>query len=351
MKIAFRADASLHIGSGHIMRCLVLAEAFKSKGHEVSFVCRPHTGNLIDYIASRGIEVISLPPILYERKPLHSADYARWLQISVEEDANDFLGCIRAADTVVTDHYAIDVNWHRVVRQHLGCKIIAIDDLMRLHDADIIIDQTLGRTANDYPNAINVLAGSSYALLKPDFSIQRAQAYRRERPSTTIRILVSMGGIDNPNATLAILKSLAATPRYVFTVLLSPRAPHYQAVVDFCRNHTNMQHIDFVGGMAAMMLEHDIAIGAPGTTTWERACLGLPSVVIPLAENQLDICEQLIATKSAIKVLLPEIDRELPAACEQLIRDWGEYYENSLKLCDGRGCERVIAAVENSIES
>ncbi|MCV5261658.1 UDP-2,4-diacetamido-2,4,6-trideoxy-beta-L-altropyranose hydrolase, partial [Escherichia coli] len=103
-----------------------------------------------------------------------------------------------------------------------------------------------------------------------------------------------MGGIDAPNATFKVLESLCGKVEAKFTVLLSPRAPHFDQVKELCASRADVSHLDFVSDMASLMLEHDIAIGAPGTTSWERACLGLPNVIVPLAENQQLICKQLV---------------------------------------------------------
>lgn len=346
MNIIIRADASVHIGSGHVMRCLVLAEALKERGYLVSFVCRSQFGDMIDFIKERDFGVFSLDEIIPAIQPRNSADYLGWLQCTIEKDTNDFLSEINNADIVVTDHYAIGKEWQSIIRDNLNCRIVAIDDLEREHDADLVVDQTLGREKLSYPNVACALTGCHYALLNPNFSLLREQAYQRATPLKVVRILVSMGGVDLPNATLAVLQQLSTLDNIDVTVLLSHRAPHYASVSTFCQTTLNIKQIDFVSDMAKVMLEHDVAIGAPGTTSWERACLGLPSIIIPLANNQFAISEALVDAQSAIIVELDDIENSLLGEVQFLLDNWFSYYQANLKVCDGLGLYRFLSEVD-----
>lgn len=346
MKVVIRVDASVRIGSGHVMRCLVLADALKKKNYRILFASLPQQGDMIAYIMERGFEVIELNPPEVESFPEHDDDYACWLQRSVRDDAEDFIQKVKAADLIVTDHYAIGYEWQRHVKATLGCKLLAVDDLVRAHTVDIIVDQTLGRKPNDYASGKRVLAGSQYALLNARFTQAREKALQRACDLNKPKVLVSMGGIDRPNATLSVLKVLVQHVDAEFTVLLSPRAPHYRKVVSWCSGHNNVVHQDFVSNMADLMLKHDIAIGASGSTSWERACLGLPSIIIPLAENQMMICEQLVANKAAIAISLEQIQTNILSCYQKLISDWESYHQANLRLCDGRGTNRVVLEIQ-----
>ncbi|TWU69330.1 UDP-2,4-diacetamido-2,4,6-trideoxy-beta-L-altropyranose hydrolase [Shewanella algae] len=348
MKFVVRADASHYVGSGHIMRCLVLARALQELDHEVSFACLPQSGDMIDLIEQQGFAVQSLTPVKEPLVPSHDADYLGWLQRSAEQDAQDFLSHIHQADWVITDHYAIDKTWQELVREQLGCRIFAIDDLCRIHDADIVLDQTLGCTPTRYPETKHVLAGSEYALLKPEFSVLREQALDKKAPTDKIKVLVSMGGVDAPNTTLSIVKVLASLTHLQITVLLSPRAPHYQAVSEFCAHYAHIQHLDFSSDMAGLMLEQDMAIGAPGTTSWERCCLGLPSIIIPIADNQQEIARQLVLFGAAKQINIDEIDTQLPSTLENLIKHWNEIQQACLSVCDGLGLYKTLQAILSS---
>ncbi|MBV7298623.1 UDP-2,4-diacetamido-2,4,6-trideoxy-beta-L-altropyranose hydrolase [Enterovibrio paralichthyis] len=346
MNIVIRADASQNIGSGHIMRCLVLAEQLKSRGFYVQFACLPLKGNMIPFIEAKGFKVVSLTPPAEDVTPTHDADYLGWLQRTESEDASDFLRHIKNASLVITDHYAIGKVWQGIVKETLKCKLFAIDDLCRTHAADLILDQTLGRQTSEYNSDARVLVGSEFALLNSRFARLRGRAFDKQLSRENVRVLVSMGGIDQPNATLHTLKQLKDTDFNV-TVLLGPKAPHYQDVKRFSDSCKNVTHHDFCEDMASLMLQSDLAIGAPGTTSWERACLGLPSLIVPLATNQLDIANQLVKHQAAIRVPLDDIECSLMPSLKQLQSDWCDYYQANLSICDGLGVYRVIVEIES----
>ncbi|ANO31846.1 UDP-2,4-diacetamido-2,4,6-trideoxy-beta-L-altropyranose hydrolase [Vibrio breoganii] len=345
MNVVFRVDASIYIGSGHVMRCLVLADELVAQGHRVCFACLPQEGDMITFIQNRSYEVISLTSPGQSIPPTSNEDYLGWLQRPVEVDAHNFIDLVGKADVVVTDHYAIGCKWQTIVRHKLSCKLVAIDDLKRLHDSDLIIDQTFGRESLEYLYASTVLAGSQYSLISPLFARVREKALEKTTCSARIKVLVTMGGIDAPNATIRVLKCLSQRVDADFTVLLGPRSPHFHKVKAFCSEYENISHIDFVEDMPHLMLQHDMAIGAPGSTTWERASLGLPSIIIPLAPNQNEIGAKLDTCNIAIRVSLLNLEDELPKAYVRLIEDWPAYRSRNFKLCDGRGVKMAVGTI------
>ena len=349
MKIVIRVDASIHIGSGHVMRCLVLADAFKQQGHTVQFVMRPQQGDMFDFVERRGFKTLSLP-MVPSIEPSHSADYQAWLQVSVNEDAQGFISLVSSSDIVLIDHYGVTVEWEKRIAAGLNCKLIVIDDLVRPHCADVIIDQTLGRQADEYRDsrAVTVLTGVKYALLNKRFSALHHQQNLVTQEIVNHKLLITMGGIDKPNATLKVLKALKGNlpDAMSVTVLLSPKAFNYAEVSAYCDEENSwINHIDFVDDMAAAMQQHTLAIGAPGSTSWERACLGLPSIVIPLADNQKHICQSLVKYKLSLSVKLEEIDTLLLPIFKQLTDEYTAMRKRNLRTCDGKGVERVMESI------
>lgn len=342
MNIVIRVDASVWIGSGHVMRCLVLADSLKNHGYLIRFACLKQTGDMVSFIRERGYNVIELTSPEQLQVPRSDSDYEAWLQRPQKTDALDFVMCVQYADLVITDHYGIGRLWHEIIKTHLCCNIVAIDDLVREHCADLIVDQTLGRLPAIYQTQGIVLAGTKYALLNEKFATARIQAEKRKFNLDKIKILISMGGIDRPNATLSVLHSLVGHVDAIFTVLLSQRSPHFQQVSEWCSMSPEVNHIEFVDDMAQMMLDHDISIGAPGSTSWERACLGLPSIIIPLADNQKEISKQLVKHGVAIEIKLDNIENELFDAFKLLCENWHLFSRRSLACCDGKGTERVV---------
>ncbi|GKW54144.1 UDP-2,4-diacetamido-2,4,6-trideoxy-beta-L-altropyranose hydrolase [Pseudoalteromonas sp. NCCP-2140] len=357
LNVAFRVDASIHIGSGHVMRCLVLADALASDGHQVAFLTRPQAGDLISFIKQRGHDVCPLSELECPVEPVSTDDYAGWLQVSELDDATECAGLLTSTDLVIVDHYGIGTLWHKRVKETHDCKVVVIDDLVRTHDAELIIDQTLQRHAAEYnrknANAL-VLAGTQYALIAPVFATYHQQCHVEKKSPLRQppRILLSMGGIDAPNATLQALQALQQLDtKPLVTVLLSQRAPNYDSVKAFSSQYSEwVTHIDFVSDMAVLMTEHTLAIGAPGSTSWERACVGLPSIIIALAENQQTISRNLALAGAAKQVELSRIQTDLVPTYHELLSQYEEIRKINLQLCDGQGVQRVVKAIKRLSE-
>ena len=348
MKIVVRVDASQHIGSGHVMRCLVLAQALKFSGHYVIFATREQESNLNAFISNKGFQLINLVQPRGWQTPSNTADYLAWLQVSERQDCQDFISKVEKVDLVIVDHYGINKFWHEQVKNQLGCALMVIDDLVREHSATIVLDQTLNRQSRAYTSShpCTVLSGTNYALLKPGFSEMRK--HLNNSAPQEHKILITMGGIDMPNSSLKILTSLSKeTKKIPTTILLSQRSPNYNQVKEFASIHASwVKHIEFVDDMAELMSQFSIAIGAPGSTSWERACLGIPSILVPIAENQNTIATELEKAHAAILINLNDIDIGLPLALNRIIADWQIYSKNSFALCDGKGCERAVKKIE-----
>jgi len=160
MDIAFRVDASAHIGAGHVMRCLNLARALRDKGASSCFFCRPHEGNLISLVEQNAFPVVALPAPATDRGP---GAYKDWVGASPEQDARDSLDALgeRKPDWLVADHYGLDAQWERSMRPHVG-RIMLIDDLAdRLHECDLLLDQNLhAEGARRYAGLVSICAAS-----------------------------------------------------------------------------------------------------------------------------------------------------------------------------------------------
>lgn len=355
MKIAIRVDASLIIGAGHVFRCLTLAKELKNQGHDVSFYSRPQAGDLISLVKNSGFDVVELKSDIEFRNPCHSSDYETWLQIPWVEDAIDFLNLVGEVDLVIVDHYGIGKLWEKKVKQTLGCKLFVIDDIERAHEADFLLDQTYNTDQAKYEssNVKHLLLGTDFALIKPEFSKLRLQIDKNSslHIDNKVKVLVSMGAMDLLNTSIRIIKSLKNLPKnYSYTVIVSRNSETYEDVVDFCKVHKNFHHLDFVEDMPNCMSSHNLAIGAPGATSWERACLGIPAVLIPLADNQLEIGKVLSECGSAKLVHYRDIEENLVSALSCLINDYDSFRKNSLKVCDGLGVKRTLGLINQEFQ-
>lgn len=357
--VVFRADASLEMGTGHLMRCLTLANALKAQGHECHFICREHPGNLIEYIHQQGHRVHPLayvPGADTDCNPAH----APWLGATQAQDAAlcAAILAIFQPQWLVVDHYALDARWEQPLKPYYH-KLLVIDDLAdRPHQCDVLLDQTLGRNPLDYqpwvPANCTVLCGAHYALLRPEFADLRPYSLRRRHLAPLRHILVSMGGVDKDNATGQLLAALAIAELpedCLITVVMGATAPWLEAVQ---QQSTNMPVTTLVrsgvSDMAQLMADSDLAIGAAGATSWERCCLGLPSIMVVLAPNQQQVGEGLQAAHAAKVLADPQdIPQRLPGLIGDLLRSPDKLClmsEAAAGVTDGTGTAWIVGYLE-----
>lgn len=355
--VVFRVDSSRTIGSGHLRRCLVLAKHLREMGARTLFLCRDHPGNDNALVVGEGHELCVIGDSGARAAPVHADHahgYAAWLGVSVAEDAAATKGALagRPASVLIVDHYAIDACWHHDVRQCVS-RVVVIDDLCdRPHDCDVLLDTApgdAGRYDHLVPDSAQKLLGPRYALLRPEF--EDAARVPRTRSGRIDRILVAFGGIDADNITAVALDAIAATlPDNVSVdVVLGRSAPHIDAVRDRCETQEQWAlHVD-TDEIAMLMRAADLAIGAAGVISWERASLGLPAVVVVIADNQRRTADGLAVAGCAIAVppISPRLEG-IAGALALLANNPGLMAAMSVAgraLVDGRGRARVAAAV------
>lgn len=305
MKIAIRTDASGKIGSGHMARCLTLAQALRGHGAAVELVCRHISPSLRARAESAGVRVLPLPPAPANR-PL--AGYEEWLGTDWQTDAAQTRKALAGEprDWLVVDHYALDERWENAVRDRAR-KLAVIDDLAdRPHRCELLLDQNFSaRGAHRYdglvPRECVRLLGPRFCLLAPEFRALREAG--RERDGGIKQILIFFGGADPENATgkalralepLLVQENLAA---HVVAGSLNPHLESLRAAVTSVPGAT--LHVD-TPRMAELTQAADLAIAAGGMAAWERCCLGLPTVALMIAENQRAGLEALGAAGHAL---------------------------------------------------
>ena len=333
------------------MRCLTLADELRRHGAEVVFVCAELTGPLADRIIAAGHGLERIDPASAAPPPGISWDSAVMGAAAQRLDAQRTLAVLggRQPNWVIVDHYRLDREWDAATRSG-AARVAVIDDLAnRPHDCDLLHDQTVGRDAAEYrplvPEAAELLVGSHYALLRPEFEQARPQALeRRGKGGPVRRILVSLGLTDVGGMTPdALEQTLAGAPDVAIDVVLGSAAPSLHKVKDLVAEHPRVAlHVDSTQ-MASLMLSADLAIGAAGTSSWERCCLGLPTVTLVLAPNQGAIAEKLADAGAVHRPDAPGADG-VGDAVRRLLTD--EAYrsaiaDNALRVCDGGGTRRV----------
>jgi len=362
MKAVIRTDSSTSIGSGHLMRCFTLADMLREKGIEVSFVCRELPGNLGWLAREKGHSLFLLP--FDGREPARGnvpSDYARWLGTDWQTDVDQTLTALSGEsdiDWLIVDHYALDEEWEKRLRWRVG-HIMVIDDLAnRRHDCDLLLDQNLYnqleiRYDGLVPCHCKKLMGPQFALLRPEFA--QARRTMRRRDGYIRRILVSFGGADSNNVTSKVVEAIRGLDRsdIAVDVVVGAANPYCKSLERSCRSFPSCRLHRQVENMAELMSESDLAIGGGGSTTWERCCLGLPTVFIATAEHERRVAQ--VCSSAGIGKYLgyyadlsfDDIKEELERVCDQTetVRKWSE---KAASLVDGLGTGRVCGEVMKS---
>jgi UDP-2,4-diacetamido-2,4,6-trideoxy-beta-L-altropyranose hydrolase len=336
MKVAFRADASVHIGAGHVMRCLTLADALSTRGAQTRFLCRRLPGHLGDLITARGHALTWLPDsgVDAEGSAAALAPGAPW-------------------DWLAVDHYALGSDWERAQRG-LAKKILAIDDLAdRRHDCDLLLDQNL-QTDNRYDGLLSMtcrtLIGPRYALLRPEFL--RARQATKPSAEAATHLLVCFGGSDPHDLTGLTLDALdgLCRPELNVAVVVGQSYPYCERLHARCAKRLGTQFHCQTDDMADLMARADLAVGASGVVTWERACLGLPALAISFADNQRPIAR--FAQEAGILLWVGDAAEmsavRLGTAITALLDTPAQrkaMRQACLELVDGAGCGRVMEAM------
>lgn len=365
LDVAFRVDAGIAIGTGHVMRCLTLADALRAQGARIRFVCRDMPGHMEARITERGYAATLLPPASGSAPPEPDPPpHAAWCLVSQDEDAAQTRKALsgRRPDWLVVDHYALDARWERAVSD-ASPRVMALDDLAdRPHAVRLLLDQTLGRDACDYaklaPHA-EVLAGVRYALLRPDFASARpaARARRDAKDYSLRRMLIFMGGTDAWGVTAQALDALPSWPDLEVTVVMGGAAPTLDAVrarvtARVAAGGPTRLLID-TPNMTTEMAAADLAIGAGGTTSWERCVVGLPTLLVIVADNQAPSAYALAQAGAATVLGKAWVGLEADTSWTDILHarltefradppSLRAMAEAATAVCDGQGTVRVL---------
>ena len=340
-RIIFRADASSRTGGGHVMRCLTLAECFKGAGWLIGVACSSETLAIFPHLRDRA-EVLEVADGASIDGPMLGRYWPS--------------GC----DVLVVDHYALDA------RFELGCrgwaaKIVAIDDLAnRTHDCDLLIDTTPGRLIGDYaglvPTTALVLTGPGHALLRSEFATHREQSLRRRASlGRAERIFVGMGLTDVGGITKQIVKRLLMLDAVTsIDAVVGESANSRASLQELSAREPRLRLHVGPSNIANLMANADIAVGAGGTGSWERCCMGLPTVLLVLAENQRLMAMGLERTGASVTASQDSKADDVAAKVLTLIADptrMREMIVAAACMVDGRGSERVQTAINRLLAS
>jgi UDP-2,4-diacetamido-2,4,6-trideoxy-beta-L-altropyranose hydrolase len=354
LTFAFRVDASCQIGTGHLMRCLTLADALKKNGAQTRFISRHMPEYLRGMLAAKRHDFMMIDN--FQTKTAYDElAHAHWLGTSQEQDAQDTMQALNGGkwDWLIVDHYGLDFRWESILR-HSAKRIMVIDDLAdRQHDCEVLLDQNLYkdmdiRYKGKVPPQCQLMLGPRYALLRDEFRQLHEQI--TPRSGSAKRILVFFGGVDANNFTRHTIEALSEIdlPDLHVDVVIGAEHPCREQILATCTQRGFICHVQ-TSRMAELMVAADLAIGAGGSTCWERCCLGLPALVISTADNQ----RQLVAAAASKGLIYsPELTEDLNRFFSRHIRAMLEnnylrqfISQAGLKLVDGRGTSRLIDTI------
>ena len=337
-KVIFAADAGRRVGGGHVMRCLTLANALARAGADCAFAATPEAGAILDAFAGPEIR----------RFPAPSGDIGALFTLAAQAART------WGADFAVVDHYRAGQAEDAAMRS-AGRRLLAIEDMRRPRACDLLLDSNLGRTEGDYPGA-EALIGPSFALVRPEFAARRAEALARRGRADASSVLVSLGLTDVGAITGRVVSAiLPILGERRLDVVVGAGAPSLVALGPLTERDPRMRlHID-TRVMADLIAEADLAIGAGGSSAWERCVLGLPTVTLILADNQRENTLALAAAGASLALEVNgKLDRALAKAMRGLLADASERTAMGVaaaSLCDGLGAERVAARLLALVEA
>ena len=360
MNIIFRADASTQIGTGHVMRCLTLADSLSAGGANCYFICKELNGNLISLIETRDYCVFSFKPDLKSFDPRSTLGlYGSWLGSTQASDACSSIGYVRniKPDWVVVDNYSLDSSWEKLLNPYCA-NMLVVDDLAnRQHECDLLVDQTVLRSKDIYKDKVNydcrVLCGSQYSLLRPEFRDLRQKGKNKSLADQPFKILLSLGGVDKNDDTSKVIEALIECDlpdNAEVIIVMGPKAPFIDQVLEKKKLLPYPSAVLIgVTNMAELMSDSHICIGGAGSSSWERCCMGLPSVTVILADNQNTIARNLEVSGAGIAINVVDLRKSLNTAIKKLVTGWNSYRDACLDIVDGCGSSRVVRAMEEIV--
>ena len=336
MKIAFRADGTSQIGTGHIMRSIALSEELKNRGHSCFFLSKIDSEELINRVK----QTSSFQKMETEATTKEDLDIL--LKFSKENNV----------DWIITDHYGINSDYVKILKEN-KFKVLSVDDTAQIHYySDIVLNQNIGaeQLAFSAEKYTKFLLGPKYTMIRDEL-LRRDEKIENNKVK---KILVTLGGTDNDNFTLKILKLLESVDKNAeILVVLGPFNLFYDAIRGYIKETgLKIKLIKSPENMAEVYLESDIAISAGGSSCYELAYFGIPNIIITIADNQLYIANELDKQKVSIYLgKKSEIKAEqLEDKIKELINNHSlrkNMSRNGKKLVDGKGKKGIVDFMES----
>lgn len=363
MNLYIRADATGKIGAGHIMRCIAFAQAWQDQGGEVTFISHCESDAIRERIVQEGFNFI---PIEYPHP--HLSDLAQTLNIIESKTPTDPSSIVRHLSSVVCpppsgsawlvlDGYHFTPDYQKAIRE-AGIHLLVIDDMNHLphYHADILLNQNIHAPDLNYhcDKDTSLLLGTRYVLLRREFLKYRN--FKRQIPDRAKNILVTLGGADPDNATLKVIQvlNLIGDPNIEVKIVVGPTNQNIEKLQkELTLSPFTFHLLPNVNDMPELMAWADMAVSAGGSTCWELAFMGVPSIVLVLAENQAAVAEYLLNKKAVLNLgIFAECSKEhIRDECKTLIDNSiarTSLSQQSTKLINGPGPNPVIKSMNRN---
>jgi UDP-2,4-diacetamido-2,4,6-trideoxy-beta-L-altropyranose hydrolase len=347
--LLIRADADTQIGSGHLMRCLALAQAWQGDGGSVTFL-----GHCDNDALRRRIETDGLSFVSIDKPHPDSSDLRKTLVL-----LDKLAGSHRTEGWLVLDGYHFDSDYQGAIRA-AGHRLLVVDDMSHLthYHADVVLNQNIHAERLNYhcDADTKLLLGTDYVMLRTEF--QSRKGWRREISNEAHKVLVSLGGGDADNVTLKVVQALQQSEinDLEARIIVGPANPHLQSLREAAASSGNLELLLNITNMPELIAWADVAVSSGGSTCWELAFMGLPSLAIVLAENQAGIARGLNEARAAIdlgwhqRVSTQELTRKIDSLLKSFeLRQ--EMSKRGRSLVDADGASRVVEALRSRTRS
>ncbi len=340
-----RSDATISMGSGHIMRCIALAQAWEKRGGFVTFISHCPNHKISKRIESEGFNLIRIDKIWP-----HSQDLKKTLKVLNNFSNNKESKAFNSHNWVIIDGYHFTPDYQKNVME-TGFKLLVIDDNNHLdhYNADILLNQNIG--SNDYPYSCNhdtiKLLGTKYVMLRSEFLMSKH--IKKVSPAKAKNILITMGGADPDNVTLKIVQAIdkIANLDFKFNIIVGPDNPNIKYLKKASQNQPSNINLIDNADMPEMMAWADLCVTAGGSSCWELCFMEVPFIVIIIAENQIELTSRLEKAGVALNLGKQEtlsqddiIQNILSLSCD--IKKRKKFQEAGIKIIDGKGTKRII---------
>tara|TARA_Y100000590_G_scaffold43848_1_gene46700 strand:+ start:22807 stop:23871 length:1065 start_codon:yes stop_codon:yes gene_type:complete len=344
-------DASTKIGSGHIFRCLTLSQELKTIFSKIIFLTSDDSKAIIENIKPNDIQTIHISSFknLKLQDYTHEFETIKKILLDYSQDENFLL----------IDHYDIDSNFELMLK-NLFLRIFVIDDLAnRKHSCDLLIDHGYYKDLDNRYNKFvtkntTKLLGPKYMIIRPEF--RNISKKNLERQTTLKKILITFGSVDESNECEKALDALCSLneKKFEINVIAGTYNKNFSNLIKKYKKYENINIFQYVKNLEILMSNSDLCIGAGGTTNLERCCVGIPSIVTIVAENQKEGINFLGESGNVINLGLAEYvttETYIDALNKLDLKLLFQMSQKNKKLVDGLGCTRIKQEIIKIIQN